>query len=228
MSLAGAIAGFAWAGESRIARVDVSTDGGASWGRPGSPGPGPGSPGGASNAVLRQPRRTLLSRATDDAGARSRWCRSGTRPATCGTGEIRVDIDVRASAGVPAAGPAEVRPSPSHDANTIAAGRAVDERAGLACHDSALIEAQRLSDAAWRRSVAKMVQWGARGRGVRARRAGRLPGVTVGRSVRSQVSLRARTLPGYCHGIMHSPSRPVRCCRSATSPVTFARCRAMD
>ena len=42
-----------------------------------------------------------------------------------------------------------------------ARGRAVHDRACLTCHDAAFTRAQRLTAAGWRRTVAKMVQWGA-------------------------------------------------------------------
>ncbi len=40
-------------------------------------------------------------------------------------------------------------------------GREVHDRACLTCHDGAFTRAQRLTAAGWRRTVAKMVQWGA-------------------------------------------------------------------
>ena len=159
------IAGFAWAGERDIARVDVSSDGGASW-----------QPARLIGPVVRfawrrfehtvevatPGARTLLSRATDDRGRTQPLVPAWNPAGYLWNGPDQVPIEVRAGGGTPPAGPAAVRPSPSHDADTIAAGQAVYERACRACHDSALVEAQRLSDAAWRRSVAKMVQWGAR------------------------------------------------------------------
>ena len=41
-------------------------------------------------------------------------------------------------------------------------GREVHDRACLTCHDDGFTRAQRLTAAGWRRTVAKMVQWGAR------------------------------------------------------------------
>ncbi len=40
-------------------------------------------------------------------------------------------------------------------------GREVHDRACLTCHDGGFTRAQRLTAAGWRRTVAKMVQWGA-------------------------------------------------------------------
>jgi DMSO/TMAO reductase YedYZ molybdopterin-dependent catalytic subunit len=155
------VAGFAWAGAQDIARVDVSTDGGATW-RP---------------ARLVGPRLrfawrrfehtfdaartesyTVLSRATDDGGrtqpAVPAWNPGGylwNAPDV-----VRIDV------GTAPAGTSAARPMPSHDAAALETGRSVYERACLACHDGTLIEAQRLTPAAWARSIAKMVQWGAR------------------------------------------------------------------
>lgn len=54
-----------------------------------------------------------------------------------------------------------VRRLPSADPVAVGIGQAVYARACLSCHDGTLVEEQRLSEAAWRRTVAKMVQWGA-------------------------------------------------------------------
>jgi mono/diheme cytochrome c family protein len=54
------------------------------------------------------------------------------------------------------------RSTSSLAAAEIAAGEVAYRRACLSCHDGALVEQQRLSDVAWRRSITKMVQWGAR------------------------------------------------------------------
>ena len=159
------IAGFAWAGERDIARVDVSSDGGVSW-----------QPARLIGPVIRfawrrfehtvdastPGARTLLSRATDDRGQTQPLVPAWNPAGYLWNGPDQVSIEVRAGAGTPVAGAAAPRPSPPLDADTMAAGQAVYERACRACHDSALVDAQRLSDAAWRRSVAKMVQWGAR------------------------------------------------------------------
>ena len=55
-----------------------------------------------------------------------------------------------------------VRPLASHDAAAVAAGEAVYKQACRACHEDDLSEQQRLSAAAWGRTVDKMVRWGAK------------------------------------------------------------------
>jgi mono/diheme cytochrome c family protein len=160
-----AIAGFAWAGEQDITRVDVSPDGGATW----------------QAARLVGPRirfawrrfehafeglapgaRVLLSRATDARGRVQPLVPAWNPPGYLWNAPDSVSIDVREGAVAPA-GAADLRPLAAHDQPDAAAtGKAIYERACLACHDGGLVEAQRLSPAAWRRSIAKMVQWGAR------------------------------------------------------------------
>jgi len=54
-----------------------------------------------------------------------------------------------------------VRLLASHDAAAVAAGEAVYRRACRTCHEDDLSEQQRLSTAAWGRTVDKMVRWGA-------------------------------------------------------------------
>jgi mono/diheme cytochrome c family protein len=55
-----------------------------------------------------------------------------------------------------------VRPLASHDATAVAAGEAVYKQACRTCHEDDLSEQQRLSAAAWGRTVDKMVRWGAK------------------------------------------------------------------
>lgn len=55
-----------------------------------------------------------------------------------------------------------VRPAVSHDAAAVTAGEAVYKNACRACHEDDLSAQQRLSAAAWGRTVDKMVRWGAR------------------------------------------------------------------
>ena len=55
-----------------------------------------------------------------------------------------------------------VRPTPSHDAQAVAAGEVVYQAACRVCHEDDLAEQQRLTIAAWGREVDKMVRWGAR------------------------------------------------------------------
>ena len=158
------IAGHAWAGETDIARVDISVDGGATW----------------KPARLIGPRvkyawrrfeyaadlvdrkvHTILSRATD--------ARGNTQPVVPGWNpsgylwnapdRIRVEVSTASSA-------VSTEPAPplaaSHDSTTHAEGEAVYQSACRVCHDDDLVEQQRLSEAGWGRTVDKMVQWGAR------------------------------------------------------------------
>ncbi|MGE0361516.1 MAG: c-type cytochrome [Vicinamibacterales bacterium] len=55
-----------------------------------------------------------------------------------------------------------VKPLASHDAAAVAAGEAVYKQSCRTCHDDDLSAQQRLSAAAWGRTVDKMVRWGAR------------------------------------------------------------------
>jgi mono/diheme cytochrome c family protein len=55
-----------------------------------------------------------------------------------------------------------VRPTASHDSAAVAAGEAVYNGACRTCHADDLSEQQRLSAAAWGRTVDKMVRWGAK------------------------------------------------------------------
>jgi mono/diheme cytochrome c family protein len=55
-----------------------------------------------------------------------------------------------------------VRPLASHDAAAVAAGEAVYKDTCRTCHEDDLSEQQRLSAAAWGRTVDKMVRWGAK------------------------------------------------------------------
>jgi cytochrome c5 len=52
--------------------------------------------------------------------------------------------------------------SPGPAVGPAVRGREVHDRACLGCHDDGFTRAQRLSAAGWQRTVAKMVQWGAR------------------------------------------------------------------
>jgi mono/diheme cytochrome c family protein len=55
-----------------------------------------------------------------------------------------------------------LRPAASHDPAAAAAGEAIYARACRSCHEDDLAEQQRLSAAAWGRTVDKMVRWGAK------------------------------------------------------------------
>ncbi|HEV8396791.1 MAG TPA: molybdopterin-dependent oxidoreductase [Vicinamibacterales bacterium] len=151
------IAGFAWAGESRIARVDVSTDGGATWSAARLTGPVHRFAWRRFeyDAVLRQTEvHTLLSRATDERGSTQplvpRWNPSGY----LWNAPDRIDISVGGAGQSTAATPVA-----SHD---TAASNATFERACRVCHDEDLSAQQRLTPDGWGREVDKMIRWGAR------------------------------------------------------------------
>lgn len=155
-----AIAGFAWAGEAGIARVDVSIDGGASWQRARLTGP----------ALAYTWRRfecdvdltragvyTILSCATDSRGAvqpmTPQWNPSGylwNAP-----DQIRVEVAAVSSTGRSPA------PVASHESAPAADGEAIYRSACHGCHADDLAEQQRLTEAGWGRTVDKMIQWGA-------------------------------------------------------------------
>jgi DMSO/TMAO reductase YedYZ molybdopterin-dependent catalytic subunit/mono/diheme cytochrome c family protein len=157
------VAGFAWAGESDIAGVEISIDGGASWKPARLTGPrvkyawrrfG-------YDAVLVDRRSyDIRSRATDMHGnvqpPTPRWNPSGylwNAP-----DQIRVEAATGASR-------ASTPPTPlaaSHDSPATAEGEAVYQSACRVCHGDDIVEQQRLSEAAWGRTIDKMVQWGAR------------------------------------------------------------------
>lgn len=152
------MAGFAWAGEDEINRVDVSTDGGRTW---------------AAAELGRDRERyawrqfefgwrppqsgsyLLMSRATDSRG-RVQPIAPEWNPA----GYLWNAIDrVRVNVGVTTP-PVAAAPPPG-------AGGAADPGASIvqarcvACHDLRLIEQQRLDVDGWRREVDKMIGWGA-------------------------------------------------------------------
>jgi sulfite oxidase len=149
------IAGFAWAGESPISRVDISIDGGASWTAARLTGPVHKYAWRRfeHQAAIRQPGVvTILSRATTDRGETQpivpRWNPSGY----LWNAPDRIDITVGGAAATPTA---VASPEP-------AATNATFERACRACHDDDLSAQQRLSRDGWGREVDKMIRWGAR------------------------------------------------------------------
>jgi DMSO/TMAO reductase YedYZ molybdopterin-dependent catalytic subunit len=149
------VAGFAWAGDRRIARVDVSIDGGATWRAARLTGPVHKYAWRRFefDAVLRQPEvHTILSRATDERGDTQplvpRWNPAGY----LWNAPDRIDVVAGGAAAPPA-------PVASHDAG---ATNATFERACRACHDDDLSAQQRLTRDGWAREVDKMIRWGAR------------------------------------------------------------------
>jgi sulfite oxidase len=148
------IRGAAWAGESPVARVDVSMDNGRTWAaaRLGqdkakygwrlweitwTP-PGPGS-------------YVLMAQASDEAGEKQPfaqdWNPSGYLHNV--VHQVRVETGVTPSPG-PAEAPLEIPPFPPK-AKAMCVG----------CHHEDIIAGQRLTRAQWEREVDKMVRWGA-------------------------------------------------------------------
>jgi sulfite oxidase len=152
------IAGFAWAGESRVTRVEISTDGGASW----MPARLTGEVHKYAwrrfefDALLRQPEAyAVLSRATDDRGVTQpiipRWNPAGY----LWNAPDRIDIIAATSPATPRS------PAPVSTAAADPARNATYETACRACHADDLAAQQRLTPEAWGRTVDKMVRWGA-------------------------------------------------------------------
>src|SRR5262245_35199014 len=158
------IAGYAWAGEDEIARVEISVDAGASW----------------KAARLTGPRgkyawrrfeydADLSDRKAYDIRSRATDTRGNTQPFAPGWNpsgylwnapdQIRVEVSAKAATVSSAASTQPVPPlAASHETD----GDAVYQSACRVCHGDDLIEQQRLTEAAWGRTVDKMVQWGAR------------------------------------------------------------------
>ena len=147
------IHGTAWAGESPIARVDVSTDNGRTW-RAATLGkdkaryawrlwelnwtpPGPGS-------------YVLIARASDAAGATQPlaedWNPSGYL--------WNVVQQVRVNVGSEA-------PAPQRQQSEIPAFPANLKQACIGCHEADIIAGQHLTRAQWDREITKMTGWGA-------------------------------------------------------------------
>jgi hypothetical protein len=145
-------------GKSRITRVEVSTDGGASWAAARLTGPVHKFAWRRFefDAVLKQSEvHTILSRATDDRGATQpvvpRWNPSGI----CGMRPI-------ASMSSSAVRPRRPRPQRRLRPPTSVAANPTFERACRACHADDLVAQQRLTREGWGREVDKMIRWGAR------------------------------------------------------------------
>jgi sulfite oxidase len=147
------IHGAAWAGESPIARVDVSTDSGRTW-RPATLGRDKAryawrlweiswTPPGSGSYVL-------MARATDAAGATQPlaedWNPSGYL--------WNVVQQVRVEAGVD-------RPAPIPAQTAIPPFPPKVKEACIGCHESDIIAGQRMTRAQWDRELNKMTGWGA-------------------------------------------------------------------
>jgi DMSO/TMAO reductase YedYZ molybdopterin-dependent catalytic subunit len=132
------IAGFAWAGDEEVARVEVSTDDGRTWTEARLGDERAPYAWRAFEYVWQQPQpgaRVVASRATDGRGR--------TQPALAAwnpSGYLWNSVDrVHVNVG----------------------GAAVVQARCSACHDGRLIEQQRLTRDGWRREVEKMMGWGA-------------------------------------------------------------------
>jgi sulfite oxidase len=154
------IAGYAWAGEEDIAGVEISIDGGASWTPARLTGPR------VKYAWRRFGYDAVLDRGMYDIRSRATDTRGNVQPLTPGWNpsgylwnapdQIRVEATTATSGASVQPAPAL---APSHDATD---GEAAYQTACRACHADDLVEQQRLSEAAWGRTVDKMIQWGAR------------------------------------------------------------------
>ena len=200
------IAGFAWAGESRIARVDVSIDGGATWTAARLTGPVHRFAWRRfeHHAVLRQPDvHTILSRATDDRGVTQpmvpRWNPSGY----LWNAPDRIDLIVGGGAA-----PSPVTPVASHDPT---ASNATFDRACRVCHDDDLSAQQRLTRDGWGREAGQDDPVGRSGHSRRAGTAGGIPGLPLGRPLISDTTCaRPSSRFSACRGPSASPSKTVR------------------
>ncbi len=153
------VGGFAWAGEDEIARVDVSTDAGRSWteARLGSD---------RARYAWRQFTHAwrptsagsylVLSRAVDARGRTqpivADWNPSGYL--WNAIDQVRVNVESGTQAGN-AGEPVRVAPAVEHP------GKNVFDSRCLVCHDTRLVEQQRLTVPGWGREVDKMIGWGA-------------------------------------------------------------------
>lgn len=150
------VAGFAWAGEADIAKVDISLDNGASWHE--------------ARLVGEQARfawrrfeyrttltgagpHTILSRATDSRGnvqpQVARWNPNGY---------LWNQVDAITVGTTPAAQTTSAAPGPI---TPDAGGAGTYSRACTSCHGTDLVDQQRLSKTGWTREVEKMMRWGA-------------------------------------------------------------------
>jgi DMSO/TMAO reductase YedYZ molybdopterin-dependent catalytic subunit len=156
------VAGFAWAGEDDVERVEVSADHGGTWQRAelvGERAPYAWRRFEATLHATKAESYLIMSRATDTKGRSqpdvAHWNPSGylwNAP-----DRVRIEValtEVRATDPVPA-------PMPSHAAQETTAGESVFQRACLSCHGSDLVEQQRLTPAGWTREIDKMIRWGA-------------------------------------------------------------------
>ncbi len=161
-----AVAGFAWAGDDDVQRVDVSADHGATW-QPatlvGERAPYAWRRFETTIDATKPESYLIMSRATDSKGRTqpevAAWNPSGylwNAP-----DRVRIEVgttETQAAQPVPAPMPAH---DPAQDAQGITAGEAVFQRSCLSCHGRDLVEQQRLPQGGWTREVDKMMRWGA-------------------------------------------------------------------
>jgi DMSO/TMAO reductase YedYZ molybdopterin-dependent catalytic subunit len=146
--------GAAWAGESPVARVDISTDGGRNW-RPATLGRDRAryawrlwelrwSPPGSGSYVL-------MARATDAAGATQPLVADWNPSGYLWNASQQVRVQIGPAATAPAQ--TEQRPVPAFPPKLT--------QACVSCHEADMIRGQRLSRELWEREIVKMTGWGA-------------------------------------------------------------------
>ena len=148
------IRGAAWAGESPVARVNVSTDNGRTW-KEAKLGADKAKYGWRLWEATWTPPAAgsyvLMAQASDEAGEKQPfaedWNPSGYLYNV--VHQVRVEAGGGAAPG-PAEPPLEIPPFPAK-AKTMCVG----------CHHEDIIAGQRLTRAQWEREVDKMVRWGA-------------------------------------------------------------------
>jgi DMSO/TMAO reductase YedYZ molybdopterin-dependent catalytic subunit len=148
------VRGAAWAGESPVARVDVSTDSGRTW-RPAELGRDQARYGWRLWEAAWQPAEAgsyvLMARAEDGRGERQPlaqdWNQSGYLWNV--VHQVRVGVGL----GEPGLPPRMETKIPAFPAKVKAAC--------LGCHGEDMVAGQRLNRAGWEREVDKMIKWGA-------------------------------------------------------------------
>jgi DMSO/TMAO reductase YedYZ molybdopterin-dependent catalytic subunit len=151
------VGGFAWAGESSIAKVDLSLDNGITWipARLGEERERYAWQSFEHTFDITAPGSYLItSRATDDKGHTQpvvpQWNPSGYLWNVID--KVRINID-EASVGPQ---PAVSKGLPNEDR-----GKEIFENKCIVCHEADLSQQQRLSREGWGREVDKMIRWGA-------------------------------------------------------------------
>ena len=152
------VAGFAWAGEAEVARVDVSTNDGKSWQRTSL---GPDRERYAWRAFEYEWRGipagtfTVMARAVDSRGRVQNDAPPWNPSGYLWNAPDRVTVTIGVPA-TPGKRPEIVDPGLPSDADTP-----LVRQECVVCHDSDLIAQQRLDEAGWSREIDKMTRWGA-------------------------------------------------------------------